>query len=285
MTAHERVGFGEEEIEVKSFKEREQTFDDKMNMIQEDRYNADGELISHIINKYDEDNHLIFSQYYNSETLLQQNEYIYEDGKLVITKSMYGEDAPEYCTHLLYENDLLVQEDDFDGDDFDHTIQRLYYEGLNVVKQVTYNDYEKVDSIQTYTYDDDGNVLTQIIEEVEAKDKRSLEFEYENGKKTKELMYDYYDKLIAAKYYQYNEAGQLIEEENEDLDNYRKLIYCYDGDVLISVTELNKEEQELSKVEYELDSEKKLTKMISYVLDEVDPSHLRIVSELSYTKV
>ena len=129
----------------------------------------------------------------------------------------------------------------------------------------------------------DGSPI-YVRDEVKDKDRRTFLYTYEDGKKVKELIYNYSDTLIAAKYFVYDEKGRLIEEEDEDLDSYQKMVYQYEENHLASVTRYNKEEKEVARTEFFVDEQGRDSKMMNYALDEVDPENLRLISEISYER-
>ena len=131
-----------------------------------------------------------------------------------------------------------------------------------------------------YDYDAKGQVVEMKVEEVAAKDRRTYSYEYDNqGNRIKELTYNYDDTLIAKKYTEYAPDGRILSEEAEDLDNYKKTVYEYNGDNLVKISVYAKDESLVSWSELQYDDENRLYASADYIIDEVDPSEYRLLAE------
>ncbi len=224
---------------------------------------------------------------YDGEGVLcEQLSYVYVDGVLMEQKVSYGEDMPEYVTRMVYENGLLVRRDCYDEDEFSYMERELSYdEKGQLVKDVEYDEDGNVLYVTVNQYDEKGQLIGRVRDEIQQKDRRSVSFEYdENGNKVKDLIYNYDETLIAKTYYHYDADNRLVDEEEEDLDHYRKSCYEYEGGRLSKISLLDKDGNLLSWTAYTYDAEGRILTQDSYASDEVNPAVCRLVNHVDYTR-
>lgn len=286
LKQYERVGYAQEDIKLNEYKEAEILYNDQQQLLEETHFSSDNQLVSKITNQYDAQNRLISTSMYDEENLLiRRTIYAYNDeGDLCKKEEFYGEDNEmAYTSEFVYNEHKILLQKACDGDD--SYIEKSYrYEGDNLIEQIDYDDFGEKQYIHQYTYNDAGEVTSYIRNEVQAKDRRTFLYEYNNGKKIKELVYNYSDTLIAAKYWSYSDQGLLLEIEEEDLDSYQKLVYHYEEERVIAVEKLDKSGKTIEKTEFFIDDKGQDSKAINYALDEVNPSELRLVSEIIYER-
>ncbi len=285
-TNYLRTSYDKEGITEEQFQEAELTYNEKGLLLKEAHFNNQNVQESLAIHEYNDEGLVVASsQYDENNELCQKMICEYDTQKHLIKKSnFYGPDSPEYSTHYVYENDLLVREDSYDEDVYSFT-----------EKEYTYNDSRLLSCLTEF--DEDGNILykteneydnkklliKQVRNEVMQKDRRTYLFGYdENNHKTKELVYNYDDALIAKAYYNYDENGNTVEMEEENLDIYRKTKYTYKGKNCTKIEQLDKKDNVQLWSEYEYNEENEVVSIKNFISDEVDETVYRIASCIRY---
>ena len=287
-TQYQRTGFDKDDITPFEYKESEVEYNEAGKVAKDTHFAEDGEVDSYTLNEFDESGRLVSSVQYDADDILcQQTTQQYdEEGHLVCQGNIYGEGSPEYLTKFVYENGLLMRQDSYDEEEFDFTEKEFAYDDEGrLVKEIDYtDDGEKLYVIENQ-YNEKG-LLSQVVRnEVAAKDRRTFQFAYdERDNKIKALVYNYNEELIAKAYYTYNEEDQLLEAETEDLDNYRKVTYTYEGSRLVKEETTDKQGHVLSKVEYQYNEQGDIYVVTRYIMDEVDNNELRKLSENRYER-
>ena len=285
-TNHLRSGYGENDITQELFTEAEVTYDENGNILTERHFNSNGELESRVANSYDNEGRPTESaQFDNFDELCQKNVFYYgENGRLDRKGCFYGECSPEYATVYVYEDGRLVREDAYDEEEFVCTEKAYEYDGAgHVTKTTEYDEDGNVLYRTTDEYDENGRLAKRLREEPQEHDSRTFVYAYdEQGHKTKELMYNFDGKLIAKAYYRYDEMGNNIEMEEENLDIFRLTQYTYEGTNCVKITQFDKDRMALSYSTYEYNDNGDVVRIENHSRDEVDPSVLRTVSALEY---
>lgn len=287
-TNHSRVGYGKEDIVVEKFLEISNDFNENGKIVKEYHYIAENGLDSLTVNDYNEKGELTSTAQYDGEgNMGQKLEFFYDDnGNVVKQNNYYGEDCPTFSNHFIFENGLLIRQDSYDDGNFVYTEKEYRYndKGL-LIEQIDFDEDGNKQYVTVNEYNDDGLVITRVRDEILEKDRRTYHFEYENKNKVKDLIYDYDEMLIAKIYYKYNENRDVIETEEEDLDNYRKTVYCFEGKKLIKVEISDREGRILSWTEYEYDEQDNIQNIVNYIRDEVDENDYRIFTEYHYERI
>ena len=276
-----RTGYDRDDISRKEFVSVIYSLDDDGRVVEERHFNQDNQLEDYVKNTFDGDLLMKAEQYDGDENLLLTTENSYDDAKHVVKRTnSYGDaDAVEeivfeYSDNLL-RRELLV-------DESESVVLKEYSYDPNgfLTKRVEYDEEGTVQYIYMYDYDAKGQVVEMKVEEVAAKDRRTYSYEYDNqGNRIKELTYNYDDTLIAKKYTEYAADGRILSEEAEDLDNYKKTVYEYDGDNLVKISVYAKDESLVSWSELQYDDANRLYASADYIIDEVDPSEYRLLAE------
>ena len=281
-----RTGFGDEDITEQEYTEAEIQYDENGRILTEKHFNSDGNLESAVENEYDAQGRVVSSaQYDETGELCQRNVFTYgEDDKVLKKSCFYGEGSPEYATVYVYENGLLMREDSYNEDEFDYTEKSYEYDKQGrVMVMVEYDEEGKVMYRTTNEYDENGRLAQRLREEPQEHDSRTYVYAYdEEGRRTKELTYNYGGKLIAKTYYTYDEEGRLVEQEDENLDTYRRTASEYEGDLCMKVTLYDKEGEKMGWTEYEYDETGNVALLKNYVRDEVRPDFHRSASWIKY---
>lgn len=282
-----RTGYEENDITPEDYISSFVEYDDQGNIISENSYNPDATLQSATVTEYDDNHHPLLLKNYDGEGMLcEQISNIYENGRLTEQRQCYGEGMPEYSTRMVYENDRLVRRDCYDEDKFSYTERAFTYNDKGqLVKEVEYDEDGNEMYVTVNEYDEDGHVINRVRDEVQQKDRRSVTFEYDaQGRKIKDLIYNYDDALIAKIYYRYDNDNHLIEQEEEDLDHYRLTTYEYDGKNVVKVSVYDKDKNLLSYTTYTYDEEGRMLTQDSYANDEVNPAVCRLMNHTEYTR-
>lgn len=274
-----RTGYGEEDITEQQYVESETRYTDAGDVLEERHFNADGVMDSLVQNEYDAQNRVISSsQFDENEELTQKNTFEYNDeGKVVKKGSFYGEGSPEFSTHYVYENGLLVKEDSYTEEDFDYTEKSYEYdENGRMTCQTDFDEEGKPMYRIQQKFDEAGLVEERIVDELQANDRRHYVYEYDGkGQRIKELVYNFNEKLIAKTYYEHNEAGHVTQSEEENLDNYIRLVYTFVGDACVKIEQFDKKDALVSWTDYLRSEDGKEMTVNSYIRDEVNPDKHR----------
>ena len=283
---HLRTGFQANDIQEERFIEAEFFYNLQGYLTKEIHYNSLNHIESTVENEYNDDGLPILSaQYDESGELCQKNTFAYNDKGDVTRKGcFYGEFSPEYATIYVYEKGILQREDSYDEDVFSHTEKTYEYDPKGRLHLLT--EFDEDGNIlykTTDTYNEEDLLIKRLHEEVQENDSRTFIFEYdENKHKTKELLYNYNDKLIAKAYYRYDAEGNVIEMEEENLDIFRLTRYTYEGKNCIKIAQFDKNDTLLSWSDYVYDDQNEISEIKNYILDEVNPTEHRLASEQKY---
>ncbi|MEG1555437.1 MAG: hypothetical protein RR356_01775 [Bacteroidales bacterium] len=285
---HTRTGFNKDDITLVEHKETELKTDDAGNIVQEIHYHPDGEILCTIDHQYNEKKQPILSEQFDGQNeLCERNIKQYNEQHQLIREDIYyGENMPAYSTLYQYENNLLVKQDIYDDNEYDYKEKEYHYKNGLLIKEIEYNEEGKEAYIIESNYNQSSILSKKIRHEIQQKDRRSYEFEYDDRQnKIKELVYNYNDELISKSYYTYNEDNQIMETEEEDLDHYQLTKFEYEGKNLIKSMVYGKGNLLLSWSEYLYNEQKEIIKIVNYKQDEVVPSEYRILNEIRYERI
>lgn len=289
-TEYLRTGYGEEDITEQQYVETETKYSDEGNVLEERHFTTDGVMDSLVKNEYDAQNRVISSsQFDENEELTQKNTFEYSaDGKVVKKGSFYGEGSPEFSTHYVYENGLLVKEDSYTEEDFDYTEKTYEYdENGRMICQTDFDEEGKAMYRIQQQFGSEGELEERIVDELQANDRRHYVYEYdEKGQRIKELVYNFNEKLIAKTYYEHDEAGHVTQSEEENLDNYIRMVYTFEDDFCSKIEQFDKKDALVSWSDYVRSDDGNALTVNSFIRDEVNPDkHRQAASVYSETIV
>ncbi|HHU46538.1 MAG TPA: hypothetical protein P5134_04050 [Bacteroidales bacterium] len=282
-----RVGYQKDDIISEQYTEMLLHFDEAGNIVKQEHFSPDKEIISVVLNEYNEQNHLVVtSEFDENEELLQKIEYFYNlNGKVERQNNFYGEGSPCYVTRFVYENNLLIQQEAYVEEDLEGVEKKYFYNDNNqLIKEIHFNEDGKEQYIFEYSYFENGTLKQTTKIEVLEKDKRTYDYEYdERNNRVKELIYNYNDELISKSYTKYNDENRVVEVEEEDLNQYKLTQYQYEGENVIKVSILDKNKKIISWTEFIYDESGKNKQLTQYITDEVDPESYRKLYEIKRT--
>ncbi len=285
---HFRVDFNINNIVSERFTENIVHYNENGKVIKEEQYAMSDELDYVLLHEYNEKGQLTSTSQYNGEHLLiQKTDFSHdEDGTVIQQDNYYGEDTIAYTQKFVYEGNLFVKQDVYEKGHFIFTEKNFTYNDQNLVSEETEFDEDgKILYITKFEYGEDGVLLKRVREEMIAKDLRTYEYEYDdNRNKTKELIYNFDGVLIAKAYYCYNEEGQITEKEEEDLDNYQKIVYHYTDKELSKIETFNQAGKMISWTEYLYGEDHQVLSLKHYGTDETDENTYRIRMEYHYER-
>lgn len=289
-TEHHRVGYHEGDIKAEEFMEVCAEYNTAGQIVREERYNADGTVNTLTVNQYSDSELLVGTELFDHDHVLIEkvtNEYN-DLRKIVCQKNCFGDSTKEYVTRYVYDKSWnLIRHEVYSGNELEYVEKTFEYdENGRLAKEIQNDEYGKAQYVNRYSYDERGLVVKFVHDEVQNKDRRTLEYEYDTaGNRTKELVYDYDNTLIAKTYYTYNEQNRLIQTEEEDLDNYRCIKMDYDGSLVVKNTILDKNGEINSWAEYTYDENGKQSAAKEYIRDEVSPESYRLLRETRYERI
>lgn len=287
-TLYNRIGFDKNDIARIEYTESITEYNTDGKITKETIYTEDSEIESYTLNEYDNNGRLLSSTQFDADDILcQQTTMQYdEENHLLCQGNIYGEGSPEYLTKFTYENGLLTRQDSYNEDEFDYTEKAFAYDAEGrLIKETDYADDGEELYIIENQYNEQSQLSQVVRHEIAAKDRRTYLFEYdERGNKTKDLIYNFNEELIAKIYHTFNNDNLPVEIESEDLDRYQKLTYTYEGKLPIEEQLTDKEGNILARTQYQYNSYGDLLKTTRYIRDEVNNNELRILSETLYER-
>ena len=286
-TEYQRVGYDENDIEPIEYMEVNASYNEEGKLLSEERYDADGELNTLTINEYDANGNLLVTEQFDQDHILLQKSVNQYDGQKMIQQiNFFGEDTTEYPTKYVYDQEgHLLRTEIYDGEDLDYVEKSYEYQNDFLVKQVDNDDYGNTQYVHHFSYNEKGLMSQHIVEEIQNKDRRTIEFTYdEQNNCVKELIYDFRNTLISKTVRMYNENNQLTGTENEDLDQYRRMELTYENGVVVKNTLYDKGDVVLGWAEYTYDENQKETSAKEFIPDEVNPDQFRLLRETRYER-
>lgn len=285
-TNYVRTGYNRDDILTEHFIESEINYSETGKVLKEVHYTNAETIETLIVNEYNDKDLIVNSIQSDGTQEVEHKTLFYYDKQLRLLRKCerYGAHCPEFCSRYIYEDDLLIREDEYYGGFRSNTAKSYKYdEQKRLIELIEYNEDEEIIYRTTHQYNEQNWVCRTHREEVQENDSRTFVYEYdEAGHKTKELLYNYDHKLIAKGYYQYDEHGNCIEMEEEDLDNYRKTLYAYEGSLCKKITQYDKANVIQSWTEYTYDEAGRITRIQNNICDEVSPNEYRIASIITY---
>jgi len=277
---YHRTGYDKNDVEPVEYMEVSALYDDHNLLVREERYEPDGTLNTLTTNQYNDHQQLIVSEQFDQDnTLLQKIANTYDGDLLISQQYSFGEDTTEYMTKYVYdENGMEIRRESYVDGKLDFVENEKEYKDGLLVKEVENDDYGKPIYEHLYSYNDKGLVSHYVRNEVQNKDRRSYDYEYDDqGRRVKELIYDYDNMLIAKKYSTYDEEGNLVMSEEEDLDSYRKVKLEYEGKQVVKNYLYERDDNLVGWAEYGYDDNGKEVSATEYIRDEVDPETHRLL--------
>lgn len=287
-TEYRRTGYDEADIEKKEYVELIACYDERDNLVKEERFDPDGETNTLTINQYDTQERLVATEQFDGEHVLLQkivNKYD-EQGLLAEQGNYFGEDSTEYITKYIHDpSGNVVRTEMYDQGKLDYIEKQMEYNGKLLTHEIENDEYGNKMYEHHYEYNGKGLLAKHIRDEIQNHDRRTYEYTYDDkGNRIKELVYDYNNTLISKTCRTYNNDGLLIETEEEDLDNYRRISMEYEGTLVLKNTLFNKDGKIMGWAEYSYDENKKEIDSKEYYLDEVNPEVHRLLRETRYER-
>ncbi len=285
---YQRVGYDAQDIEPVEFTEGYAEYDDRGQLLREERYDADGTLNTLTVNAYDDHQQLIQTESFDQDNiLLQKTVNQYDDNQRLVSQSnYYGDASDEYITKFIYDDqDNVVKQEVYVNGKLDFVEKvSTYVDGRP--ETVTENDdYGNPMYIHHYQYDEKGQVSVYSRDEVQNNDRRTYEFTYnEHGDRVKDLIYNFDMTLIAKVLRTFDDNGRQIEIVEEDLDNYRRITMEYDGDKVVKNTMFDKDGAITGWAEYEYAEDGRQSMAREFIHDEVEPENFRMLRETFYVR-
>ena len=285
---YQRIGYEENDIQPVEYLEVSALYNDRGQIVQEERFDPDGNLNTLTISEYNEYNLLRQTEQFDMDHILLQKtvcEYS-ESQQLLQENNTFGSDEQVYVTRYIYDDDgNLLRREMYVNGALDYVENAYEYNNGLLVKEVENDEYGKAFNVHLYTYNEKGLLTRHVRDELQNKDRRTYEYTYdENDNCVKELVYDYDDALIAKVYRVYNETNKLAETVEEDLDHYRKITLEYEGDLVVKNSLFDREGQLQAWAEYSYDADGKENCSREFIRDEVQPEHFRQIRETRYER-
>jgi hypothetical protein len=285
---YQRVGYDAQDIEPVEYTEGYAEYDDNGHILREERYEPNGTLNTLTVNTYNENGELVQTEQYDQDDILLQktvNKYD-ENQRLASQSNYYGDASEEYVTKYYYdaEGNVVKQEVYVDGN-LDYVEKTATFVNGRPDTVTENDDYGNAMYIHHYQYDEKGQVIVYVRDEVQNKDRRTYEFTYnDNGDRVKDLIYDYDMKLIAKVNRTFDEQNRQTEVVEEDLDSYRRITMEYDEDRVVKNTMFDKNGEITGWAEYEYADDGRQSMAREFIHDEVEPQNFRMLRETFYER-
>lgn len=284
---HHRTGYDAKDIEIVEFTELVADYDDNGLLLREERFNHDGTRNTLTLNTYNGQNLTMFEQYDMDDILLQKTENEYdEQGRLAVQTNYFGDASDKYTSKYVYDDEgNLLRVEAYVNGEFDYVERAFTYAGGRKTSEIENDENGEALYSNSYQYNEKGEVISYTRDEVQNKDRRVYEFQYnEGGDRVKDLVYDYGMKLIAKVNRDFDGQHRLLGYVEEDLDNYREVKMEYQGDLVVKNSILDREGKVVSWAEYEYDETGKEVRSTEFARDEVNPENFRTISETTYVR-
>lgn len=284
---HHRTGYDAKDIEIVEFTELVADYDDNGLLLREERFNHDGTRNTLTLNTYNGQNLTMSEQYDMDDILLQKTENEYdEQGRLAVQTNYFGDASDKYTSKYVYDDEgNLLRVEAYVNGEFDYVERTFTYAGDRKTSEIENDENGEALYSNSYQYNEKGEVISYTRDEVQNKDRRVYEFQYnEGGDRVKDLVYDYGMKLIAKVNRDFDGQHRLLGYVEEDLDNYREVKMEYQGDLVVKNSILDREGKVVSWAEYEYDETGKEVRSTEFARDEVNPENFRTISETTYVR-
>jgi hypothetical protein len=182
-------------------------------------------------------------------------EYEYDEmGNLLVKKEMDSEKKLISRLENEVSGNKIVRTQWFRGEENEPGIYVvLEYEGLNLVKETSFDVKEIAQSISTYEYDSNGNIAKWIVSSGDDVPMMITEYNYSGSQRTKATFLTPLGEMEG--FIEYNWTGEKIESEityDKDGDLEKSVVYEYIDGNLVKETHYKKTVISYT-IEYELD--------------------------------
>lgn len=250
----------ENELEEREYIFAKTFYDENGNILEEYNYDTRGELAQQYFFSYDENGRMTEKKLLEPDgTIAERKTFRYnEEGKKDHEKIFYIDDSFD-TVHLTYENDLITEKKTVDEDGDVDSLEKLEYQGKNLVRHIVMDMDNELVSEKTWTYDENNRVIEST--EMDANEgitvKRIIEY-YDSGNQKEVLVY-HDDELVQKVLTTEDENQQVVTiiEENKFKKNTIQLKYDSRGNAIEQV-ETDRKGKLVSKVTREYDEQNRL---------------------------
>jgi len=218
-------------------------FDEKGNVLEEIKFNEDGEIDDRIINTYDKNGKLIdMKNYYADEELAEHNSYERNDkGHVVVSYKHYQDGEKDTVKYLYNSDDQLVEKITIDSYNEEESRETITYQAGKATQRKVV-EYDELVLEENFSYGNNMQLEEHSKWSVEEEDARYVNRFDEKGRIAKILKYNLKKELIAKTEYQYNEDDSINEivEEVPGQKNTTSMEYDAQGNT-IKQTEKNQD--------------------------------------------
>jgi YD repeat-containing protein len=169
------------------------------------------------------------------EEQIREKEYMYqrseydEQGHLLSEETFTADGSLEHKASYVYDEkgflieEILIEEDD---EVSEHRTMEYDSNGRLVKEKMHYMDdfYDEI----SYSYDSEGNLVSKISVDSEGEAGNKVIFEYKGKNLVSEVETDSEGNVISSKHFEFDEAGNLIEEGIKSQDEEFEATYEYD---------------------------------------------------------
>ena len=212
-------------------------------------------------------------------------------GEEDITEQEYTEAEITYN-----EEGNILTEKHFNSDgNLESAVENKYDEQGRPISSAQYDESGELCQQNVFTYSEEGKLLKKSCFYGEGSPEYATVYVYEEGLLVREDSYNEDEFDFTEKSYEYDENGHvavtveydeegkiMTEQEDENLDTYRRTTYQYEGDKCVKVTQFDKDEAKIGWTEYEYDEQGNVTLLKNYIRDEVRPDFHRSASWIKY---
>jgi len=242
-------GLDEDEILKHEFIFQVSKYDAAGNLLVEESFLPDKSLEHRSTYTYNEGGQLIEEMLEEGDGFISEHKTMEYDpeGKLHKIRLHYMDDSFDETSFLYDSNGRVIERSitDSDGEAGNRTV--LTYEGDLLVSELEYDQEGEIISGKRFTYDDQGNLLT---EEEEGAENFRLSHTYdENGKRSVSRKYNEEGQLVEKHTYTYDDQGRTVEVKDESRNGVEILKMEYDAQGnMIRQDSFNEKEVQVSSV-------------------------------------
>ncbi len=200
-------------------------------------------------NSYDEHGLLIASHVtYSEEKLTEKFEYN-QNGKLNEKKIVYPDGNAFVENKYVWENDLLIEECDFDDEN-----------SMNLRKRYFYDEKQRLITLEEHDFNQDNKV--------------SETYQYNEFGMTNQRVLNFKGEVMINRTFLYNEDGLMIERVVESPNHFMRYVFEYNENKMpVKETAFNKDDLELTVKEILYNNDNEEVEMNVYsrnILEDID---------------
>jgi hypothetical protein len=257
-----------EDLSVKKYKYSYSFFDERGNVLEEVKYNSDGDEEEKIIRNFDDQGHLSEEIYFaGEEEAAERRTFERDPGGKVLKEFKHYLDGSFDTVYYYYDTQgLLVKKQAVDDEGMVESTITLEYQGNRLISEKETNEGDELVSQKTFIFDEQGQPIEHT--EWDGEDDKVIRVRDEfNGEGRRILSYRYEnDRLVTKSAFEEDDKGRVTRVSEESEHGITELVLTYDekGNVVVQ-DELDRDGEVISRVERKFGEDNRLLESIVYI--------------------